>query len=362
MNRPENNDPLRELLTDAVADVEPDDALGSIRNRTKVTPMSARRPWLLGAGGAVVATAATITAIAFAGNLGNDDSADPGPATSPSGQVNLPSGTRGTTDAPDDSEEIETGGDRAGADPGAVPVYYAGDTARGLGLYREFLSGDDPSQPVLAALTHAVEGDPLDPDYRSLWPDGADINEVGVGAKVLTVNIDGVPADRPAGMSEREAELAVQQVVYTAQAAHGRGRIPVMLEINHKGPSTTVLGVDTSEWLPNAPVTETLSLMNITAPREGVEVSGGFTATGVNNGFEAWVGWQVLDAEGKVVTDGFGMAKGSSQVNRLFPWRVEVDLGGIAPGTYTFRAYNDDPTGGAEGPGVDEDTRTIIVK
>ena len=58
---------LADLLADAVSDVEPSDSLDTLRTRTKVTPMSARRPWLFAVGGAVVATAAVITAIALAG-------------------------------------------------------------------------------------------------------------------------------------------------------------------------------------------------------------------------------------------------------------------------------------------------------
>ncbi len=73
---------LSHLLSDAVSDVEPQDALAEIRNRTKVTPMAARRPWLFAVGGAVVATAATVAVVAALGGSPQNTAQDPDPATS----------------------------------------------------------------------------------------------------------------------------------------------------------------------------------------------------------------------------------------------------------------------------------------
>jgi hypothetical protein len=55
------------------------------------------------------------------------------------------------------------------------------------------------------------------------------------------------------------------------------------------------------------------------------------------------------------------MAEGWGPDN-LFPWKLEVDVSGLEPGTYLFVAMNDDPSGGAEGHGPDVDTRTIVVQ
>ncbi|KQY54591.1 MULTISPECIES: Gmad2 immunoglobulin-like domain-containing protein [unclassified Nocardioides] len=367
MNRPEKNDPLRELISDAVSDVEPADGLESIRNRTKVTSMSTRRPWIYGAGGAIVATAAVITAIAFAGNFGDGDSADPGPAGSSSA---------GTTDGATDDVTVEdpsaftTEGETDPADPPAVlvtvPVYYIGDGPGGSVLFREFtkLRPGSGQSNVEAALGMAVSGTPMDPDYRQPWPDGTKVDTTAetMQGDVIVVPLleGGTPLhDRPDGMSERDAQLAIEQLVYTAQAAVGKGRLPVQILLDGEH-SDTVLGVPTSEPLANADVLDTLSLMNVTAPVEGAEVSGSFTATGVNNSFESNVQWQVLKGD-KVVKDGFGTAEGWG-MDRLFPWKVKVDVSGLAPGEYTFKAMNDDPTGGAEGNGPDVDTKTIVVK
>lgn len=348
---------LAGLLADAVSDVEPVNALDTIRTRTKVTTMSSRRPWLLAAGGAVVATAAVITAIALAGGglPGTTAEDDPGPAgqTSEAAEPTPDESADPSPDEPTPSAPPE------GSGSGPVPVYLVSETPQGLRLFREFQpgTGDDP---LLASATATVEGRSLDPDYRSLWPEGSSVaGVVSDGADILTVDITGAPRDLPSGMTQAEAQLAVQQVVYSVQAANGQGRVGVQLLLDG-GRTDQVLGQPASEPLANGPVLETLSMMNITYPDEGATVSGTFTANGVNNGFEASVTWRLLDGE-EVVGEGFGTAEGWGE-ERLFPWEVEVDVSGLEPGAYTFLTSNDDPSGGAEGAGPHTDTRVIIVE
>jgi hypothetical protein len=350
-------DELRWLLSDAVADIDPADALDSIHDRTKVTPMSARRPWLFAVGGAVVATAAVVTAVAFAGGSLTGADSDPGPAgqTSSSPAEPDPSPSQEPTE-PEPSEATTSEPPVSSSDP--VPVYFAGETPQGTRLFREFQpgSGDDA---LLAAALATVEGTALDGDYRSLWPAGSSVASVtSDGADVLTVDVTGAPRTKPAAMTAEQAQLALQQVVYSVQAAHGQGRVGVQLLLDGER-TDQVLGQPTSEPLANAPILETLSMMNITSPGEGDAVSGVFEATGVNNSFEATVIWQVLDGD-KVVAEGFGTAAGWGP-DKLFPWTVEVDLSELEPGDYTFVAMNDDPSGGTEGAGPHSDSRRITV-
>jgi len=70
------------------------------------------------------------------------------------------------------------------------------------------------------------------------------------------------------------------------------------------------------------------------------------------------VPWEVRDGSGKKVLDGFATAEGWG--DRLYPWESQVDVSGLSPGTYTFVAMTDDPSGG-EGAGPTEDTKTIII-
>ncbi len=114
---------LRELLTDAVSDVEPAHRLSEIRARTARPD---RRPRWYVAGGAVLAAAAAVTTFAVVTNLGDDDTA-PDPTPDP---------TRGV--------EVQT-----------VPAYFIGDTPQGPRLFREFTTADASLSPIDAALERA---------------------------------------------------------------------------------------------------------------------------------------------------------------------------------------------------------------
>jgi hypothetical protein len=345
---------LSHLLSDAVSDVEPQDALAEIRNRTKVTPMSARRPWLFAVGGAVVATAATVAVVAAVSGS-PQNSADPGPATSQS-PTEEPSPTQAdepTEEAPTPSEPPEA------TDSFTLPAYFVRDTPQGLRLTREFsvLAGD--VEPQKDAVTIAVSGRSLDPDYRTLWPGGSRALTVSATGDVITVDLTGDDlSNRPAGMTQEEADLAVQQVVYTAQAVVQQGRIPVQITID--GTATDrVLGVPASEPFANSSENETLAMVGISSLSEGETVDDRFVVSGIANSFEATVPWEVRQGD-RVVVRGFATADG--WMDKLYPWTTQVNVSKLAPGTYTFAAMTDDPSGGAEGAGPTEDTKTIVVK
>ncbi len=353
-NHDPGHDPeLRRLLDDAVRDINPHEGISAIRARTneKEKPMP-RRSALFGAAGAAVATAAVIGVVVATGALDTDDKdGDNTPVATPrtpSATVDDP--TPATSDpTPDDPDTAPEGH--------AIAVYHLGDSGRGPVLYREFQRLDEPDHGFADDLG-ALMSPPLDPDYRTLWQPGdltgATLDET---SEVLRVEIrDAAMRQRPDGISRAEAEASVQQVVYTLQAAAGE-RAPVQFVLDGN-PVDQVWGVATAEPLAHA--FEALSMMSITTPAEGETVSGTFTATGVNNGFEAWVGYQILKDGNEVASD-FGMAEGWAE-EKLFPWEVEVDVSDLEPGEYVLRFHNDDPSGGTEGSGPDEDTRTIIVE
>ena len=367
---------LRALLEDAVSDVEPRDALAQIRNRTKVTAMSdsslARRPWLWGAGGAALATAAVLTAVAFVGNP-MQRSADPGPATTPSPTAPettpsvAPSESAGSPEPSESPAPVATAAPEESGAPGGtdapaaesaytVGVYYVGDSGNGPRLYREFHSGVGPDK-LTVALAEATL-DPLDPDYQTLWTEGV-IASAAVEDDVIQITMaDESVHDRPAGLSEQEAQLAVEQLIYTAQGAIGQ-RLPVQFRLG-SNPIDQVYGVPTSEPLAEGPALQTLSLVNITEPGEGNTAAGTLQASGVANSFEANVPLEIRKGD-RVVWQGHATAEGWMG-DRLFPWSASVDVSGLPPGQYLFVAMTDDPSGGAEGPGPYIDTRTIRVE
>ncbi len=347
-----DDDRLARALHDAVSDIEPRDALAEIRSRTrtrsdaKVATMS-NRTWplvLLGA----AATAAVIGVVAFVGGFGGDEP-DPGPAAS-SSQATEPEPSEPDAASPSASPTEATTPEPS---PGAVPLYFIGDTDRGgPRLYREFQAGGVSLDSALDLLT----GSPLDSDYRTAWPTGAFAGAEDDG-DVITVRLADSLSPTP-DMSEAEAEAAVQQVVYTVQAVAQR-RAPVQFTVAG-GPAKSVFGVDTAQPVSNAPILGALSHMNITTPEQGATVSGTLELSGVANSFEASSGWELRQGD-KVVKKGVWMAEGWME-EKLFPFEVSIDLAGVAPGDYSIWATTDDPTGGTEGVGAMSDDKDITIK
>lgn len=329
---------LRKLLSDAVHDVEPRYALDDIRTRT-TTP---KRRWPYAAGGALLAVAAAVTAFALVPSVEGPRAVDPGSNTS--GSPSPTSSSSPSASATEVSSDV-------------VAVYYLGETPDGPRLYREFRPV--PSADTLGnAVAEAVNGMPLDPDYSSGWPQAEDtFLGASVVADVIRVEV-GDPAvlvdyDYPPGVPE----MAIQQVIYTAQAAL-QERLPVQF-VYQGNPVAEVLGVPTSEPLAHGPVLDTLALVSLTTPSEGMVVDNDepLVITGVGNSFEGNIVTRLEDAAGTEVIDPVPTIAGTYE-ERLFPFEVELDLTDVPPGVYTVLSQTDDPSGAGL---FHEDTRNIEV-
>jgi hypothetical protein len=355
-----DDDQLRRLLSDAVSDIEPTDRLAQIRDSVRsdpeVVPMSSPRPWRYALIG-VAATIAVIGGVVFAtGGLSGTNNADdhtpvgPGPSSHHTTSAVTPPSSSAPTTTPTSS------GTTAPAGTTAYAVYYVGDNPTGKPvLFREFHSGATATTGADLAVADLASS-PRDPDYRTAWQPGdltsATINS---GAGVIDVALGNASVhDRPAGMSTAEARAAIQQVIYTVQAAFQK-RLPVQFMLNGN-PIDQVLGQPTSEPLSQGNVLRVCSLVSISNPDEGAQVSGKLTVTGVNNAFE---GTSViyLERNGKKylmtpVIGGFGL-------HRLYPWTAHLNLSKVPAGQYTLVAQNDDPSGQGNPP---TDTRTIVVR
>lgn len=310
---------LRSLLEDAVADVDPVDRLDDIRARVAARPA---RGWAPVVGGAVVAVAATIAVVAVVTVSGDErPSGSPGPAGSPAPHSSAPP-----------------------THPAAV--YYLGETDAGYRLFREFhaheVAGRTPL-PDLAA--------PADPDYSTFWPDAFSAARERDG--VMEVELRDELPDAPEGMSPALAELSIQQVVYTVQAAAGR-RLPVLFLYDGE-PVDRLFGITLDGPVEHRPEAEVLAGVLVNDPVEGQTVSGSFTARGAGL-VEGAVTWQLMH-EDEIVDSGSTTVDGATSRHR--PWEVTLDLSGHGPGTYTFIATNGDFSGG---DGFVEDTRTVVVE
>ena len=309
---------------------------------------------------AVALSALTLSGLLLAG-CGDEPTADPTASERPT--VSSPTST-GPSAEPTSATPTPSKSPSGTTTPSttALPVYYLGDTQSwGPRLFREFVAGDGQDK-VAAAVSLAVSGRPADPDYRTAWPTVARVTVEPFAGDVLTISLEGDPAalrKRPADLTRREAQVSIQQVVFTAQAALGQGRVPVQLLLN--GAHTDLLlGQPVAEPLANDSVLAVCNHMNITVPAQGQVVDGSRprAVSGVSNGVEASVYWR-LERDGTIVLDGPTTADGWME-NRLFPWSATIDISGLPPGDYTRFATTDDPSGGeGRGPATDDKSFTI---
>jgi hypothetical protein len=357
---------LRRLLDRAVSDIEPREGLDSIHARTKVSPMSPKRPWLYAAAGAVAATAVTVAAISLAGSDAPQvgDGADVAAATSPdSAPASGPAST--PAPAPPASEPPSNQGTSpAPVSDEAVPVYYVGETTRGPRLFREFHRLEVPGADQLTpALREALSTAPDDPDYRTDWPQGTTLANVSVDGSgedatidIALANDDLDLAERPSGMSAAEARMAVQQLIYTAQAAL-QSRAPVefyLADGDDLRPADRLLGVPVSGPTRQGDPVEVLAQVWIIDPGEGAEVGSTFEVSGLAAAFEANVQWELMKGE-QQIRRGFTTAE---ECCTMAPYSFKVR--NVPAGEYTVVVHDSDASGG-EGPGPWVDTKTVTV-
>jgi hypothetical protein len=318
------DDRLHDLLHSAVGDVEPRLGVDAIRRRTR---RRSPRGWGWGAGGALVATAATIAAVAALGHGGT-----------PGDRPQAPGGGSPTSSA-DHREDT---------------VYLAGSTGAGPRLFPEQAVTPGSALDLAALLDDTVQGRSDDTDYGTLWPIGTRVRSARLADGIVTVDLAGPVVDRPAGTSRSEAGVALQQVVRTAQlATRSAARVRFLLD-GH--PTGTVLGEPGKLPVAAAADDDVLSPVTVTAPVQGDQVVSPVTVTGRASAFEATVQWELL-RDGAVVRRGYATAR---ECCTLSPYSFRLTA---APGTYTLVVHDEDVSGGegGQGTGTTRDTKTFTV-
>ena len=304
------------------------------------------RRWA-GATAAVVASSLTLVACSA-------DADDPVPASGGTSEPGKdkdaePTGqpTSGSPESPSEPSSEPSGT--------AVPVYFVGDGPGGRPvLFREFhrVTGDPLTE---AARLVAGGGTPNDPDYRTLWPQIAMSVSATDGMLLVQIPTDAF-TERPDGMTERDARLALQQLVYTLQGVQ-QERVPVV--VKRGGSDFRLFGLPTGVEVTAASPLRTLNLVSITSPTEGATITGDTVkVTGVANSFEASGPCRLVAGGQEVALEPY-QTEGWME-DRLFPFEVELPLDGVT-GEVVVQCETDDPSGGTEGEGPAVDTKTILV-
>jgi hypothetical protein len=318
-------DDLSTLMREAVEDVEPTDRRAELRELVAASSKSRHLRYAITGG--LLAAAVVVTGVAVAVQQSD------GPETPPAGSKRAV--------------------DRTREHRPAYALYYVGETPQGPRLFREFRTGPGPEMTPAAAIS-LLQSTPDDPDYESYWSAGQLLGAT-IDNGVIDVEVD------PAAIGKaRLDDLALQQVIYTVQAAAGDALLPVQF-VHDGNPVAEVGGLPTSEPLTSAPQLDVLALASISDPSDRRVVEGSFSANGRASSFEGNVPWELRDPDGTVVRDGTTQTYGWE--DHLYPWATgPIDVSDLDPGEYTFVVMTDDPSGGAEGAGQTVDTRTVIIK
>jgi len=232
--------------------------------------------------------------------------------------------------------------------PVTLPAYFVGaTTATGApyGLYREFVRtavpvGATAAQKAEAAVAVAMNAQPFTnyEPYVQPWS-GTSVKDVAVTTdgriSDATITLSGQGAS---GFTAAQTRLAVQQLVWTVQAALGQGAIPVRFVVADGSP--TLFGAYPTDKTYNRPAPElqyqVLAPIWITSPVRDQAFPAGATvvASGQSCAFEGTTQWQ-LKKGGTAVRS--GSATASSGCPTRGTWKVNI--GALAAGSYTFRMY-----------------------
>jgi hypothetical protein len=247
-----------------------------------------------------------------------------------------------------------------------LPAYFVGATSStsglGFGHYREFVrtavpAGATPAQKAKAAITVAMTTQPFSniEHYVQPWS-GTSVRNLTVTPSLITVTLSGQGS---MGFTADQTTLAVQALVWTAQAAIGQGPIPVKFTVADG--SAMMFGAYATARTYNRPAMDLayleLAPIWITSPERGQVFPAGMpvVAKGQSCAFEANTQWQ-LKKGGTAIRSGFTTA--TSGCPSRGNW--EVKLGVIAAGVYTFRMYE---VSMEDGQGIAAETsKTFTVK
>jgi hypothetical protein len=347
-------DRLRRALDSDARSITPSDRLGAILTEAHAYDsrgMAGRRQrWL-------VPAAAAAAAVLVAGTLWavNRPSTQTPPVAATSTDTRTPSASPSTatsTGTPSTGPstvptQTATGPTTSIAPPAtkdlSVPVYYLGPVVSGsddVRLFREFVrtSVTQPSSPeskALAALTLAMGDAPGSSSYVSAWA-GMRPLSVTVDADRIGVTLSGgLPSGTPVS-----AELALQQLVWTAQAAVGQGTRPVVLSVEGGGEVAPGVPSGREHQRPGdeAAVYDVLSPIWVDEPARGAVVKAGapLTVKGIASTFEANVEWELL-RNGTSVEKGFTTATMGAPKRGTYGFTTTKDL---AAGSYTLRVFS----------------------
>jgi hypothetical protein len=239
----------------------------------------------------------------------------------------------------------------------AVPVYWVAPSRGEFRLYREFRDVPDLGDLVTSAVAAMTRMRPLDPDYSTPWLPASSVRVTRSGS-ALTVDLSR-DALASTHVGSELAELAVQQLVYTATAAAYQAGTPATtVRILVNGQPADAWGVvRVGEPTARAPIGDVQAQAWVTSPQEGQRLQAGTVRfTGFGTSFEATFAWKVTSSTGVVVAQGPTMGGTGDGGYGSFTFSAR-----LTPGSYVVKVSTDDPSDGAGGRGPATDDKHFTV-
>ncbi len=227
----------------------------------------------------------------------------------------------------------------------AVPVYVidtnGGSTPR-YGLYRVFHrvtlpAGPTPADRVRAAVEEALAAPAGLTDGRTVTPwSGVGLAGVTVSTGRITLTLSGDGA-RPA--DSRIAELAVQQLVWSAQGAVGKGNVPVQL-VSRDGATTLFGTVSIAAAFTRPPADQSYTVLgdiwiNLPEPDATLSATEPVTLSGQATVFEGTLGWEARRGP-EVVRSGTAMTSAGAPLRGTY----SIPVGRLPAGQYVLRVWS----------------------
>jgi hypothetical protein len=327
---------LRQALARDAEQVRPSNRLDTILHEAReVGPVTATggsgtRHWVLPLA-AAAAVAAIIGGVWWSGQDDGSTVTPPathGPSVSSSAPTTASTGSP-TTSAPSATEAV------------SLPVYFVGpvggDTTK-YRLFREFLRATIPvgggaANRVEAALGLAMNAQPFSNTDGYLQPwSGTRVTTASVTPEAIEVELSGPGAG---GFDAETQRLAVQEIVWTAQAA---SQTSLLVRIRVADGSTTLFGsISTDQDFTRPPsdrLYEDVAPIWVTAPTRDqvLPAAKPVVVKGLAIVFEATVNWQ-LDRGTTQVSTGHATASIGAPMQGAYSF----SLGRLAAGDYTIR-------------------------
>jgi hypothetical protein len=223
-----------------------------------------------------------------------------------------------------------------------MPTYYLGPGPRGPVLHQT--SSIAPHTGRLALALDMLEVQPDARAYHSWWQPGWLATATHADG-LISVDVTAAPVERPRAMDALTATASLQQVVYTLQAVTD-SHDPVQFT-RHGKPASAVLGVPATSPVRAGPPALVVSRLNVLEPdpeNEGETLGRApFLVSGTGSTAQGVLTVRV-EQHGKVLETRTGHISGSGDPNRLYPWKLMIDIRGFAKGTYEVVATGADPT------------------